>query len=58
MRLGIDLDGVVADFTGGWIRYYDDHFGTALTTDLVTSWDAIVVASMDYLSSRLRERLG
>lgn len=41
MRLGIDLDGVVADFTGGWIRYYNDHFGTSLTTDLVTSWDAI-----------------
>ncbi len=38
MRLGIDLDGVVADFTSGWMRLYNAEFGTALTPDLVTSW--------------------
>lgn len=41
MRLGIDLDGVVADFNGGWMRYYNTEFGTSLTPSLVTSWDSI-----------------
>ncbi len=41
MRLGIDLDGVVADFNGGWMRFYNDRFGCDLTPDLVTSWDSI-----------------
>ncbi len=41
MRLGIDLDGVVADFNGGWMRYYNREFGTSLTPDLVDGWDAI-----------------
>ena len=29
MRLGIDLDGVVADFVGGWTARYAEEFGTA-----------------------------
>lgn len=40
MRLGIDLDGVVADFNAGWIRFYNRDFGTDLTKDLVDVWDA------------------
>jgi 5'(3')-deoxyribonucleotidase len=28
MRLGIDLDGVAADFDGGWIAAYQAEFGT------------------------------
>jgi 5'(3')-deoxyribonucleotidase len=40
VRLGIDLDGVVADFNGGWIAAYNAQFGGALTTDLVVSWDS------------------
>jgi 5'(3')-deoxyribonucleotidase len=38
MRLGIDLDGVVADFTNGWMRLYNAEFGTELTPDLVETW--------------------
>lgn len=41
MRLGIDLDGVVADFNTGWIRRYNHEFGTDLAFDAVEAWDAI-----------------
>ena len=41
MRLGIDLDGVVADFTTGWVSRYNHEFGSELTTDLVDSWNAM-----------------
>lgn len=40
MRLGIDLDGVVADFNGGWIRLYNEEFGTDIPRDAVKSWGA------------------
>ncbi|NNE12394.1 MAG: hypothetical protein HKN41_09150 [Ilumatobacter sp.] len=41
MRLGIDLDGVVADFNSGWMRLHADEFGSRLTTDMVDSWDGL-----------------
>ena len=41
MRLGIDLDGVVADFNTGWVSRYNHEFGSDLTTDLVDSWNAM-----------------
>ncbi|MGI9667567.1 MAG: 5' nucleotidase, NT5C type [Acidimicrobiia bacterium] len=41
-RLGIDLDGVVADFNTGWMTRYNEEFGTSLTPDMVTSWDAML----------------
>lgn len=41
MRLGIDLDGVVADFNAGWMRLHGDEHGSELTTDLVTHWDGL-----------------
>ena len=28
MRLGIDLDGVVANFTKGWMDFYNLQYGT------------------------------
>lgn len=40
LRLGIDLDGVVADFNAGWISKYNEHFGTELTAEHVDIWDA------------------
>ena len=45
MRLGIDLDGVVADFNTGWVSRYNDEFGSNVSTDQVDSWDA-----MDHLT--------
>ena len=41
MRLGIDLDGVVADFTSGWITRYNLDFGTAIPVDAVDMWDGM-----------------
>ncbi|MGH8928008.1 MAG: 5' nucleotidase, NT5C type [Acidimicrobiia bacterium] len=41
MRLGIDLDGVVADFNAGWIRRYNQQYGADLPADAVKAWDAI-----------------
>ncbi len=40
MRLGIDLDGVVANFIRGWMLRYNMDFGANLTEDQVTRWDA------------------
>jgi 5'(3')-deoxyribonucleotidase len=42
MRLGIDLDGVVADFTSGWMRFYNRDFGTNLTSGDSQRWNDIV----------------
>ena len=42
MRLGIDLDGVVADFNTGWMTLYNDQFGTALTPDQVVTWNGML----------------
>ena len=39
MRLGIDLDGVVADFTRGWIERYNADFDADIPFDAVTEWD-------------------
>lgn len=41
MRLGIDLDGVVANFNLGWMELYNAEFGADLTPDLVLTWDAV-----------------
>lgn len=41
MRLGIDLDGVVANFNKGWIDFYNRQFGTSLDVSQVDAWDVI-----------------
>ena len=41
MRLGIDLDGVVADFNEGWTSRYNAEFGTSYTPDMITTWNAM-----------------
>ena len=43
MRLGIDLDGVVADFTTGWMAFYNRDFGTTLRVEDSTRWDDMIV---------------
>ena len=40
LRLGIDLDGVIADFNTGWIGLYNEEFGASLRTADVTAWGA------------------
>lgn len=41
LRLGIDLDGVVANFNAGWTELHNAEFGGSLTPDLVTSWNGL-----------------
>ena len=33
MRIGVDLDGVVANFTKGWTEYYEEEFGKKIQED-------------------------
>ncbi len=40
MRLGIDLDGVVANFVRGWMLRYNLEFGANLTEEHVEHWGA------------------
>lgn len=41
LRLGIDLDGVVADFNAGWTALHNAEFGGSLSADMVTMWDGL-----------------
>lgn len=41
MRLGIDLDGVVANFNAGWMNLYNEEFSADLTPDLVRDWNGL-----------------
>lgn len=41
LRLGIDLDGVVADFNTGWTALHNAEFGGDLSPDMVTMWDGL-----------------
>jgi 5'(3')-deoxyribonucleotidase len=41
LRLGIDLDGVVADFNVGWMERYNRQFGTQLHHSQVVGWDGL-----------------
>jgi len=38
MRIGVDLDGVVADFTDGWTSQYEIDFGKKISEKDITSW--------------------
>jgi len=41
LRIGIDLDGVVADFNRGWTTAWNEQRGTSLTVEDVDSWDVL-----------------
>lgn len=41
MRLGIDLDGVVAAFNHGWTELHNAEFGGSLHPGMVTMWDGL-----------------
>lgn len=42
MRLGIDLDGVVANFTHGWMSFYNRDFGSSLAVEDSKRWNDLV----------------
>lgn len=41
IRVGIDMDGVLADFNTGWMTRYNADFGAALEASMVQQWDAL-----------------
>ena len=41
IRIGIDMDGVLADFNTGWMTRYNTDFGTALEASMVDRWDGL-----------------
>ena len=43
MRLGIDLDGVVAQFNRGWMSRHAEEFGTSLEPSMVVEWNTLHV---------------
>lgn len=40
LRLGIDLDGVVANFNVGWVDRYNESFEAGLQEAQIISWDS------------------
>lgn len=42
MRIGLDLDGVVANFTQGWMDFYNAEFGTSLVFEDSQHWGDLV----------------
>ncbi|MEM9611327.1 MAG: hypothetical protein AAGA59_00160 [Actinomycetota bacterium] len=43
MRLGIDLDGVVAQFNKGWMERHAREFGSSLDPSMMQEWDILHV---------------
>lgn len=41
LRVGVDMDGVLADFNAAWMERYNQHFGTALDPTMVRRWDGL-----------------
>lgn len=42
LRLGIDLDGVVANFTKGWMGFYNAQYGTQLVVEDSVAWNGLI----------------
>lgn len=41
IRVGIDMDGVLADFNTGWMKRYNEDFGTKLEASMVQEWNGL-----------------
>ena len=41
IRVGIDMDGVLADFNTGWMSRYNAEFGASLDASMVQEWNGL-----------------
>lgn len=41
IRVGVDMDGVLADFNTGWMERYNREFGAQLDASMVQRWDGL-----------------
>ena len=41
IRVGIEMDGVLADYITGWMRRYNAEFGTDLEASMVQEWNGL-----------------
>lgn len=40
MKIGLDIDGVLTDFDGGWVDQYERWFGVTVDREKLGSWSA------------------
>lgn len=57
MRIGIDVDGVLADHLGGFLREYRERTGITLAPEDLHTWDVRLPRSDDTLKRLVDDRL-
>ena len=58
IRVGIDMDGVLADFNTGWMTRYNAEFGTDLRASMVQQWNGLHTLTHFESMAELKEMYG
>ena len=54
VRVGVDMDGVLADFNTGWMSRYNVEFGANLDASMVQEWNGLHTLSLIHISEPTR----